>query len=106
MAIAFFEHLARCGEMLAGQSQMPLGRLLGLPRRISRRLGTGLHRASGRVEAASHSDGRPDDYDPQTPPQHGVPPAGLTEDPYRPRPAATSRFYGTTRKLVAIMWLV
>jgi len=106
MAIAFFEHLARCGEMLAGQSQMPLGRLLGLPRRISRRLGTGLHRASGRMEPTGHGNSRPDGCDPQTPPQHGVPPAGSTEDRYRPRPAATSRFYGTTRKLVAIMWLV
>jgi hypothetical protein len=92
--------------MLAGKPQVPLGRLLGLPRRISRRLGTGLHRASGRMEPTGHANGRPDDCGPQTPSQHGVPPAGSTEDGYRPKPPATSHFYGTTRKLVAIMWFV
>jgi hypothetical protein len=92
--------------MLAGQSQMPLGRLLGCLLWINRRRGTGLHGTGSCMKATGHGDGSPDDYDPQTPPQHGVPPAGSTEDPYRPRPAATSRFYGTTRKLVVIMWFV
>jgi hypothetical protein len=83
---------------------MPLGRLLGFLCRIRRWRGTGRHGTGGRMKANRH--GHPGDCGPQTPPQHGVPPADSTEDRYRPKPAATSRFYGTTRKLVAIMWLV
>jgi len=101
MAVAVPEHFARRGEMLAGESQMPLRRLPRFAGRISRWHAARRHGSGVGAQAADHDRSRDDDG-PQTPPQHGFPPARSTEGRYRPGQHSGSRFYGTTRKLSSV----